>query len=124
MSKEKREAITPERTFINIIINRASLGDAEHVFAEIQSAGNEPNYPTYVPRKDIIIKEQSLDGQRLSAKLAVDIIDEHGHYYLVETEGEKGCKIRLRVNKKEDKIEPVSHKVIFKEDMLAPQRNS
>ena len=124
MLKERREAKTPERTFINIIINRASLGDAEQVFAKIQSVDGEPNYPTYVPRVDIIVNEQPLDGQELSAKLAADIIDEHDNYYLVEIEGEKGCKVRLRVNKKEGKIEPVSHKATFKEDMLAPQSSS
>jgi len=120
MSRERLEAKASGRTFINIIINRASLGNAEQVFAEIQSVDGEANYPTYVPRKDITINEQSLNGQRLSARLAVDIIDEHNDYYLVETEGEKGCKVRLRVNKKEGKIEPVSHGSIFKEDVLAP----
>ena len=112
------ETLTPQRTFIDITINRAALGEAQHVFAVIQSIAGEANYPLYVPRRDIIVDEQSLNGEELSARLAVDIIEDHGSYYLVETEREGGSKVRLRVNK-EGKIEPLRYKATFVEELTS-----
>ena len=113
-----REALTSQRTSIEIVLNRASLGDAEHVFAVIQSVEGVPNYAAHVPRRDIRVKEQPLTGETLFATLEVDITEDHGSFYLVETEREGGTRVRLRVNKKQGKIEPMGNQAIFAEDVL------
>lgn len=122
MSPEKQRAETRERTLIkiDIVINKASLGDADYVFAVIQSVDGKANYPTLVPRKDIIINEQPLIGGTLSAKLSVEVVEDHTNHYLVETEGMGDHKVMFRVNKKEGKIEPLDYKAIFTQDRLAP----
>ena len=113
LPENKAETRISERTQIDIIINRAALGNAPYVYALIRSVEGEPHYPAYVPREDIIINEQPLSSGELSAKLSVGIVEDQKHYYLVETENEKGDKVTLRVNKIESKIEPVKHKAIF-----------
>lgn len=118
MPREKgTETLTPRRTSLDIVLNRASLGDAEHVFAVIQSIEGVPNYPTYVPRKDVRIKKQPLRGNTLAATLEVDIVGEDSRSYFVETEREGGTKVRLKVNKEQGRIEPLGNRAILGEDV-------
>ena len=110
----RRETLASTRTSIAIILNRAALGDAEIVFAQLETIGGGPNIPIFVPRKNVTVKEQPLTGENLSASLEVDILEDHGAYFLIETEEEFGSKVRFRVNKKQGKIEPIGNKTIFR----------
>ncbi|OGM04123.1 hypothetical protein A3E15_02535 [Candidatus Woesebacteria bacterium RIFCSPHIGHO2_12_FULL_42_9] len=107
------EALARRRTFIPLILNRAALGTAEYVFAVMESVDSEPNHVAYVPRKDIRVREQPITGDEFHATLEVDIVEDHGRYYLVETEREEGSKVRFKVNKEQGKVEPFRHRAIF-----------
>ncbi len=107
------ETVASRRTTIAITLNRAALGDAELVFAKMESVDGGPNIPIFVPRKNITVKEQPLTGEEFYASLEADVLEDHGSYLLVETEGEFGSKYRFKVNKKQGKIEPIRHRAIF-----------
>jgi len=107
------ETLASQRTSIAVILNRAALGDAELVFAKLETVDGGPNIPSFVPRKNITVKEQPLVGEDFCASLEVDILEDHGTYFLVEIEEEFGTKARFRVNKKQGKIEPIGKKTIY-----------
>lgn len=76
---------------IPCIINRASLGEADYVFAVINELLNLPSKVVWVPRKDLIIEEQPLTGGKLKARLRVKIEREVADTYdvIIVNEGEE-----------------------------------
>lgn len=111
------ETLAQQRTSVEIVINRAALGDAEHVFAILESVEGLPNFPAYVSRKDITIKEQPLRGETLRGTLEVDVVEEHDSFYIVETERAEGIKVRLKVSKKGHKLLALGTRAIVSEDI-------
>jgi len=107
----ERLAETPKETFVSITLNRASLGEASHVFARINAAPGNPNHIAYVPREDIIVNKQSLTGEEISARLRVRIVEKNEQGFLVETEDE-GRIVRWRVDG-EGKIIPARLEPVF-----------
>ena len=107
---ERLAEITKE-TFVSITLNRASLGDASHVFARINAAPGSPDHIAYVPRKDIIVNDQPLTGDEISARLKVKVVEDKQDGFLVETEDE-GNAVRWKVDR-EGKIIPAKLKPVF-----------
>lgn len=101
---------TSRKTFVTITLNRASLGEASHVFAMVDSIPDFPNHIAYVPQKDITINQQ-LVGKEISAKLKVKIVEENQDGFVVETE-DSGNQVRWKINR-EGKIIPAKLKPIF-----------
>lgn len=101
---------TPKEIFVPITLNRASLGEAPHVFAKINAAPGSPNHIAYVPRRDIIVNQQPV-GEEISAMLKVRIVEEGQDGFLVETEDE-GNPVRWRVDR-EGKIIPARLEPVF-----------
>lgn len=102
---------TPKETFVLITLNRASLGEAEYVFAEINSASGSPDHTAYIPRKDITVDKQPLTGSKISARLKVRIVEENEDGFLVETE-DQGRPVRWKLDK-EGNIVPAKLKPVF-----------
>jgi hypothetical protein len=61
---------------IPCILNRASLGDANYVFAVITDVAEIKRKIAWVPREDITVVDQPLSGSELNAKLKVKIVSE------------------------------------------------
>ncbi len=57
-------------------LNRASLGEAEFIFAVIPSLSNTKHKIAYVPRKDVTVLEQPIINQELNGKLKIRVESE------------------------------------------------
>ena len=101
----------PRETLVSITLNRASLGEAPHVFARIQAPPGYGAHIAYVPREDVTIDEQLLTGDEISAKLRVRVLEENEKGFLVETQDGKRT-VRWSVDK-EGRIIPVSLEPVF-----------
>lgn len=101
----------PPETFVSITLNRASLGEASHVFARIKATPGSPGHIAYVPRKDIIVDNQPLTGDEISARLRVKVAKVYEDGFLVETEDE-GNVVRWKVDR-EGKIIPAKLEPVF-----------
>ena len=102
---------TTEETFVSITLNRASLGEAPHVFARINAAPGSSDHIAYVLRKDITVNQQTLTGDEISARLKVKILEENQGGFLVETE-DAGNPVRWKIDR-QGKIIPAELKPVF-----------
>ena len=112
MTKREQEP-NKRRTHIEIEIGRATLGMSKYAFVVMKTLDEKKDQPINIPREDIVIDEQTI-GERLSARLMVDIIGEEDNYYLVETEDGNGIKIKLKVDKDQHRIIPFRYQPIFR----------
>ena len=102
---------TPKETFVSIIPNRASFGEASPVFAKIKATPGSPSHIAYPPRKDIIVDNQPLTGDELSARLRVKVVEENQGGFLVETE-DGGNVVRWKIDS-EGRIIPAKLEPVF-----------
>jgi hypothetical protein len=102
----------PEKTFIRIILNRASLGDAEFVFARIQGTSETPCHIAWIPRQNIIIDEQPLNGDEITAKLSVDIIRRQSDGNILINTKDRGNDVQWIINN-QGQILPKSSTPVF-----------
>jgi hypothetical protein len=108
---QERLTETPKETFVLVTLNRASLGEAEYVFAKINSAPGSPTHTAYIPRKDITVDKQPLTGSKISARLKVRIVEGNKNGFLIETE-DQGRPVRWKVDR-EGKILPAKLEPVF-----------
>lgn len=93
MPKEQEDT-----TFINVILNRASLGKADNVFVRFPAASGS-NKIGWVPRKNITILQQSVTPKgELTAKLEVCVVEKCEGHDIVAVETKPGTVITLKVD--------------------------
>jgi len=68
---------------IPCVLNRASLGTADYVFVVIHDLIEPKHKAAWVPRKDLIVDQQPLIGDQLSARLTVRVEREDPDGYVV-----------------------------------------
>lgn len=100
------------RTYINIALNRASLGDADNVFAYLDTPTG--GMSGHVPRKDVTVIKQPI-GVELAAKLSVKVVESHDDYDLTEVEIDRGETVILKVDRKTHQIIPIKSKPVYHE---------
>lgn len=98
----------PKGTFIEVILNRASLGEAEYTYVLIRG-DNGHLLDAYVPRKDIVVNEQKLNPSgEFSGHLMVDVVGTEDDYDLVALQTDRGSSQKVRVNR-------ATHRVVFRQ---------
>jgi len=110
MPKEK-QVNSASTISIQLRVNRASLGKAEHVFVFMKSIDDVPDLPFYAPRRLITINEQPLRAE-LSARLKADVVEVFEDGFLVETMDSQGEKVRFRING-EGRLVPSRYEPVF-----------
>lgn len=72
------------RSHIPCIINRASLERTDYVFVVIEDLLNTPPLAAWVPRSDIRVVEQGIEGDELIALLTVEVRERKNETTIVE----------------------------------------
>ena len=68
---------------IDCRLNKASLGNADYVFAIIQNIFDNHDKVAWVPRNKLTIKEQPLLSDELNAQISVELKQEEKEKYIV-----------------------------------------
>ena len=64
-------------------LNRASLGEANYVFAVITDVFGQNKKVAWVPREDVTIVTQPLKGTEIIAKIRVKIVEEENDKFVI-----------------------------------------
>jgi hypothetical protein len=73
----------PSSIDIPCLINRASLGTADNVFVLLHKLLEPAQKVAWVPRKDLVVERQPVEGDQLNATLTVHIEREEPNGYVV-----------------------------------------
>ena len=101
-----------ETTYIKIIMNRASLGDIESVFAELKTSGRGVIIGD-VPGKDIIVDKQQFTGKTFTGRLTVKVLQKLPDCDLVEVELKPKEFRKLRVDRKTHEVLPLKEVSVY-----------